>query len=160
MPPTWHPSGTDRVRTGAILTHQVVREVRYSSVSQHPEPSPSPAGLSIDERRVAGTLVVSVAGEIDMATAPTLRAAVQAAIRESAGEACVLDLTAVTFLGSSGLSALVEAAQLSEARREPLRIVVDANRPVIRPIMVTGLDDVLALYHTVDEALAPQDTDT
>lgn len=33
--------------------------------------------------------------------------------------------------------------------------MVDANRPVIRPIQVTGLDTELALYHTVDEALKP-----
>jgi anti-sigma B factor antagonist len=31
--------------------------------------------------------------------------------------------------------------------------VVDANCPVIRPIEVTGLDDVLRLYHSVDEAV-------
>jgi anti-sigma B factor antagonist len=65
-----------------------------------------------------------------------------------------VDLTAVTFFGSAGLTALLAATRLSEARREPLRIVVDHNRPVIRPIMVTGLDDVLTLYHTVEEALA------
>ena len=37
--------------------------------------------------------------------------------------------------------------------REPLRIVVDHTRPVIRPIQVTGLDDVLALFDTVEDAL-------
>jgi anti-anti-sigma regulatory factor len=63
---------------------------------------------------------------------------------------CILDLTAVTFLGSAGLTALVEATRHSAA---PLRIVVDSNRPVIRPIEVTGLDDVLRLYHSVDEAV-------
>jgi anti-sigma B factor antagonist len=36
---------------------------------------------------------------------------------------------------------------------EPLWIVVGANRPVIRPIQITGLDHVLALFHTVEEAL-------
>jgi hypothetical protein len=33
------------------------------------------------------------------------------------------------------------------------RIVVDANRTAIRPIQPTGLDQVLTLYHTIEEAL-------
>ncbi|MFL6124998.1 anti-sigma factor antagonist [Actinophytocola sp.] len=122
-------------------------------MSQHPETHPDPAVLDITDRVVEGTLVVTVAGEIDLDTVPVLHAAVTDAIRRTAGEECIVDLTAVTFLGSAGLAALVDAANLAEARREPLRIVVDSNRPVIRPIVVTGLDDVLALYHTVEEAL-------
>jgi anti-sigma B factor antagonist len=31
--------------------------------------------------------------------------------------------------------------------------VVDHTRPVIRPIELTGLDDVLSLFDTVDDAL-------
>ncbi|TNC29613.1 STAS domain-containing protein [Amycolatopsis alkalitolerans] len=65
----------------------------------------------------------------------------------------MVDLSRVAFLGSSGLKTLVRAASEAERRREPLRIVVDANRPVIRPIELTGLDQVLALYHGVDKAL-------
>ena len=118
--------------------------------SSHGEPS---AGLAIAHRVVDGILVVVVSGEIDQDTAPTLRTAVIAAIDQTRGEPCVLDLTEVTFLSSAGLNALVEATARAEARREPLRIVVDATRPVIRPIQVTGLDGVLRLYHTVDEAL-------
>jgi anti-sigma B factor antagonist len=101
---------------------------------------------------VDGVAVIAVTGEIDLETAPALREAVTAGIERTLGEPYILDLTAVTFLGSTGLIALVEATRLAEARREPLRIVVDSNRPVIRPIQVTGLDDVLSLYHSVAEA--------
>lgn len=92
-------------------------------------------------------------GEVDLDTTPALYDAVTAGIDHTRGEPCILDLTAVTFLGSTGLTALVGATRHSEARREPLRIVVDHNRPVIRPIEITGLDDVLSLYHSVDEAV-------
>ena len=37
---------------------------------------------------------------------------------------------------------------------QPLRVVVDENRPVVRPIEIVGLDNVLALYHSVGDALA------
>jgi anti-sigma B factor antagonist len=38
--------------------------------------------------------------------------------------------------------------------RQSLRIVVDTSRPIIRPIQLAGLDEVLRLYRTVEEALA------
>lgn len=117
------------------------------------EPAPQPAELRIAQR-VAGSIPVVVAvGEIDADTAPLLADAVKSTLDRAAGQPCVLDLTGVDFLNSAGLTALVDATRHGRARREPLRIVVDANRPVIRPIQVTGLDDVLALYHTVEEAL-------
>ncbi|WP_051766545.1 STAS domain-containing protein [Saccharothrix syringae] len=112
-----------------------------------------PAALRVDRRVVDGTTVVAIAGEIDLDGEPTVRTALTDAIDESTGDACVVDLVAVTFLGSAGLTALLQAARHAHERHRSLRIVVDANRPVIRPIEITGLDDVLRLYHSVDEAL-------
>jgi anti-sigma B factor antagonist len=121
-------------------------------VSEPSETGVGPSELDIVQHTVDGVLVIAVTGEIDMENAAALRQAVTAGIDRTRGEPCVLDLTSVAFLGSAGLTALVQATQHAEARREPLRIVVDSNRPVIRPIQVTGLDDVLSLYHSVDEA--------
>ncbi|HET8642791.1 MAG TPA: anti-sigma factor antagonist [Pseudonocardiaceae bacterium] len=109
--------------------------------------------VNIDRRRVDDSIVVSVAGEIDTLTTPRLRQAVGEAIDEAAGGSVIVDLTSVTFLGSPGLAALVEAVGQAQRRGGPLRVVVDRSRPVLRPIELTGLDDVLALYETVEEAL-------
>ena len=99
-------------------------------------------------------LVVTVAGEIDLYTVDRLRAAVAAGFDQlHDGEVLVIDLTEVTFLSSQGLQALVEVTLAAQQRREPLAIVVDHTRPVIRPIEVTGLDEVLALFNTVEDAL-------
>ena len=40
-----------------------------------------------------------------------------------------------------------------QQRPELLRIVVDHSRPVIHPLKVTGLHEILALFNTVNEAL-------
>lgn len=133
-----------------------------------PDPDPDPdlgAGrgpaaeqlVRIDTGRVVHgggeALVVTVAGEIDVLTVDRLRAAVAAGFDQLPdGATLVIDLTDVTFLGSPGLQALVEATRAARRRRDPLHIVVDNTRPVIRPIELAGLDDVLALYHTVDQA--------
>lgn len=114
-----------------------------------------PGTLRITRRRLPdGVALVEVAGEVDLATAPELADEVCEALEQSETTLCVLDLTAVTFLASAGLAALTEAARQAGRLREPLRIVVDSNRPVIRPIEITGLDRILALYHSVEEALA------
>jgi anti-sigma B factor antagonist len=99
-------------------------------------------------------LVVTVTGEIDLLTIDRLRAVVAAGFEDlRGGEMFVIDLTPVTFMDSRGLQALVDATQAAAQRREPLRIVVDHTRPVIRPIQVTGLDNVLALFETVEDAV-------
>jgi anti-sigma B factor antagonist len=99
-------------------------------------------------------VVVTVAGEIDLLTIDRLRAALAAGFEDlDDGEILVIDLTQVTFMDSRGLQALVDVTQATQQRREPLRIVVDHTRPVIRPIQVTGLDKVLALFDTIEEAL-------
>lgn len=104
-------------------------------------------------------VVLTVDGDVDGLTAPRLATAIANAFRELAGRALVLDLTNVRFLGSVGLRTLRDTAR--EAGRHPgfvpLRVVVDQQRPVIRPIEISGLDQILALYHTVDDALAAGD---
>ncbi len=122
-------------------------------MSQPPEPGHRPGLLDITRQLVEGVAVVVASGEVDLVTAPILREAVLTALDDDTGRPCILDLTAVTFLDSTGLTALVQATGHAQARREPLRIVVDSNRPVIRPIQLTGLDEALALYHSVTEAL-------
>jgi len=85
-----------------------------------------------------------------------MRAAIGAAFDRLTGRMLVLDLTQVRFLGSAGLRTLLDSAAEAVTHRghEPLRVVVDENRPVVRPIEIVGLDNVLALYHSVSDALA------
>jgi anti-sigma B factor antagonist len=104
-------------------------------------------------------LILTVDGDVDGLTAPRLSRAVADAFRNLAGRPLVLDLTSVRFLGSTGLRTLRDSAHeaVHHQGRQPLRVVVDQARPVIRPIEIVGLDQILALYHTVDEALAAGD---
>ncbi|WP_067673304.1 STAS domain-containing protein [Nocardia miyunensis] len=109
--------------------------------------------LSITHRMAGGAAVVAVSGEVDHTSAPELMQAVRTGLDRTRDGLCVLDLTEVRFLGGHGLSALLKATRAAENRRQPLRIVVDATQPVIRPIEITGLEEFLALYHSVEEAL-------
>ena len=110
--------------------------------------------LRVESRRAGAAMVVTVAGEVDMFTAPRVAEAVGRALADPAVDVIVVDLTEVGFLDHAGLDALVDAHRAAERQREPLRVVVDHNRPVVRPLEITGLERVLALYYDVAEALA------
>jgi anti-sigma B factor antagonist len=107
--------------------------------------------ISRDDRD--GCVVVVVRGEVDLSTGGRLLEAGSAALREAGRRPVVLDLSRVDFLSSSGLGLLVALHDEGRDLGAPLRVVVDETRPVIRPIRTMGLDEVLSLYRTVDEAV-------
>lgn len=111
--------------------------------------------LTITTATRSGAVVITVVGEVDLMTAPRLGAAVSQALQQPGDGPVVIDLSQVSFLASAGLQALLEAHAQANRAGEPLRIVVDHQRPVILPIQVTGLDKVLRLYHSLDGALNP-----
>jgi anti-anti-sigma factor len=93
-----------------------------------------------------------VSGEVDVSTVAGLTAALDDAIRESAG-AFVVDLTAVDFLDSTGISVLVRARALL-ARDERALAVVCPPGPVRRIFEVSGIADLLALFDSREAAAA------
>lgn len=129
--------------------------MRHEGEPNAPARSASEQLIDIRSEERPDAVVVIVAGAIDMLTAPRLRDALRSGFERLDGRALVLDLSSVEFLASAGLRVLVDAA--TEAVRHnghpTLRVVVDHQRPVVRPIEITGLDNVLALYYTVAEAL-------
>ena len=84
---------------------------------------------------VDGTATVLVGGEVDMATAPELRAAVVGAL--AAHPRVVVDLTAARYFDSSGVRVLFEFAdQLAE-------VVVPRAGMTARVLGLVALDQVL-----------------
>jgi anti-anti-sigma factor len=95
--------------------------------------------------------VLSVGGEIDLATAPALEEAIAGVLAEDP-TALIIDLSEVTFLASAGLQLLVAT---HERIRESADFAVVAEGPATsRPIQLTHLDSVFALYSDLDDALA------
>ncbi|UUO01880.1 STAS domain-containing protein [Mycolicibacterium novocastrense] len=97
-----------------------------------------------------GIAVLTVGGDVDLATVPTFQAAITEALTQEP-TALVVDLLAVDFLASAGLQALVAT---HETVSKSARFAVVADGPATsRPIQLTGLDQVFSLYPTLAEAL-------
>ena len=93
--------------------------------------------LIIEARQQRGCAIVTVAGEIDIATATRLRERLFELA--ASGRPLVADLDQVRFIDSAGLSALVGAANRAAAHGGSLHVV--CARPQIRQLFrLTGLD--------------------
>src|SRR6266700_3524190 len=106
--------------------------------------------LTIEIRHDWGYPIVTVAGEIDIATAARLRERLsELAV---SGRPLVADLDQVRFIDTAGLAELVGAANRADAHGGSLHVV--CARPQVRQLFrLTGLDRRLAPARTLDEAL-------
>lgn len=106
-----------------------------------------------------GAIVLALAGEIDLLTAPAARTAAEQALllADPAGLAAVLviDLTEVTFLSSKGMQLLVDTDHAATTRGVELRVATGAHHSVTRPLQIAGLDHALRTFPTRDQALRP-----
>lgn len=107
-------------------------------------------GATVDVEQRGSALVLHVVGELDLVTTPILSEASNTAL-QSRPPVLVIDLTGVTFLASVGMSAIVAA---HEAGGETTKVrVVGGSRDTLRPIRVTGLDNLLSVYPDLPSAL-------
>jgi len=95
-------------------------------------------GLSYEHAQEGDAAVLALRGEIDLATGDDLTTQLNRAL---AGQPrlLVIDLTAVDFLGSAGLSALIVAKGQADAQGTRVRMV--CNRTTRRTIELTGLTE-------------------
>ncbi len=107
--------------------------------------------LSIQHEVKTDWDVLTVGGEIDLATAPELGRA----IGEVVGPGCrvCLDLSSVAFIDSTGLRELIRALNAVEAAEGAL-VVIPGDGPVAKLLAITGLDGKLVLRDSVEQAVA------
>jgi anti-sigma B factor antagonist len=112
---------------------------------------------TITPARTGPVSVLTVSGEIDVASVPLLRAALDEALDHSGpgmtAPACVVvDLTAATFLGSAGLAVLVEAHEQATQRGIDLKVVIDGpGSPVARAFQAAAIHEHLDVHHALPD---------
>ncbi|SDM50617.1 STAS domain-containing protein [Allokutzneria albata] len=99
--------------------------------------------LTVTARAEDDRWLVAFSGPVDLATRAPFTAALDRAA-ERGERAVVLDLTAVTFMGSTALWGLVRLHQRLREQNRDLRLVA-AHDAVLLPLRVTGLDAEFAV---------------
>ena len=95
--------------------------------------------------------VVTVAGEVDMLTAPVLRQRLEEHFAADQTP-IIMDLSQVEFFGSNALAVLVDTHQRATAEGRTFVLIAE-TRIVRRPLEVTELAKVLSVYDDLDHAL-------
>ncbi|MFL5852747.1 MAG: STAS domain-containing protein [Solirubrobacteraceae bacterium] len=103
---------------------------------------------TVDDR----TAVLSVRGEIHLATAPDFSEGLNQVIAEGR-TAVVVDLTEVGFIDSTGLSVLLNALRRI-TRAGGTLVIVCTNPTVLRLFEVTKMDTTFTIVSSRDEAVA------
>ena len=109
--------------------------------------------LEITSGRLGGACLVTLAGEVDVYTAPALRSR----LVEAADSGCpqlIVDMSAVDFIDSSGLGVLVGILKRVSEQGSTMTIVSD-REVVLKVFRITGLDRVFPIAATLAEATGP-----
>jgi anti-sigma B factor antagonist len=116
-------------------------------------PESASDGLHISERDQDGVRIVRVSGDLDLDAAVPLCARVDAA-RAAGCRLLLLDLTQLRFCDSSGLRALIRAAEEVFASAGRVAVVPPADGPVVRVFALTGAHEFLPVQPSVAEGVA------
>ena len=107
--------------------------------------------LSIDIKNEGDLTVYRLRGSLDLATSPSVRAALMQAAGEGKHD-LVVDLTKLEFLDSTGLGALIGAHRRALENGGKIRLAVGEG-PIARLLNITGLIRVFPVYATLEDAL-------
>ncbi len=99
-----------------------------------------------------GAYVISLAGEVDLYTAPEFKQQLLDVIAQG-GRQVVVDLTDTTFIDSTTLGVLVGGVKRLRTNDGQLSLVC-SDRNITKIFEITGLDRVFAIHGTRDEAVA------
>jgi anti-sigma B factor antagonist len=106
-----------------------------------------------DDMHDGDLAIVAMGGELDYEASPQLRARLVGAIK-AGGRRLVLDLSDVTFIDSTAIGVLAgTVARLDEAGGGSLA-VVSRNDKVLQIFEITGLDGVISLHSSREEAVS------
>jgi anti-sigma B factor antagonist len=94
--------------------------------------------------------VISLAGEVDLYTAPEFKTQLLDVIAKGAKQV-IVDLTNTTFIDSTTLGVLVGGIKRLRSSDGELSLVC-SDRNITKIFEITGLDRVFAIYPTREEA--------
>ena len=109
--------------------------------------------LEVQTRKTdAGITVVVPNGRLDVAGAPTLKAAIGEAVKDDGTPRLIIDMEGVSFVDSTGLGSVIAALKLVRGSKGDIRLAAP-NQQVRVVLELTTLDRVFAYYPTVEDAL-------
>jgi anti-sigma B factor antagonist len=114
--------------------------------------------LTVTSRQEGTRTVITVNGEIDVYTAPSLRERLNELVASGHYD-LVVDMGGVEFLDSTGLGVLVGGLKRVRSHEGTLRLVCSQEK-ILKVFRITGLTKVFPIHATLEEALAAESAET
>jgi anti-sigma B factor antagonist len=99
--------------------------------------------FAIKSRSDKNTTTIAVSGELDLASADRLRAAIRSA-ENGTTRWIILDMEELTFMDSTVLNVLLEARQRASLNGDRLRFVHSRHGQVKQILAITDTSDILS----------------
>ena len=109
--------------------------------------------VEIEKREGHDVVVARLTGELDIAGADLAGRRIAEAVPSSA-RGVVVDMTDLEFIDSSGVSMLFGLARRVGSRRQELRVVAPAGKPVARVLQIVEFDRAAPVHADVESAVA------
>jgi anti-sigma B factor antagonist len=114
---------------------------------------PAAGSFTVALDRTEPVVVLVASGEVDASTVSELGAAIDAAVTEHSRHV-VIDGADISFIDSTGISALVTGMRRLNRTRRRMALACPAGCPLGRALAMTGLDRQFEVHPTVDAAVA------
>jgi anti-anti-sigma factor len=98
-------------------------------------------------------VIATLAGELDIAGAPSIGERIAEAVPTSA-RGLVVDFSGLDFIDSSGIAMLFSLARQLGSRRQELRVVAPVGGPVARVLEIVEFDRAAPVHAELSAALA------
>jgi anti-sigma B factor antagonist len=103
------------------------------------------------EKVVRGARVITIAGELDIATSPRVRELLSDAARDR-DRPLVIDLSRCDFVDSTGLATLLHGAKPAQNGESNVALV-SAGGEVRKLLELTAIDKTIPVYESLDSAV-------
>ena len=106
--------------------------------------------MGYEVRTEGGTTIVVLSGDVDLDSSPKVRSV----LLESVGNKCgvLVEMSAVSYIDSSGVASLVEAYQSARRGSTPFALVA-VSEAAMRVLELARLDQVFSIHASVTDAL-------
>jgi anti-anti-sigma factor len=113
------------------------------------------ASISLDRWR--DVVVATVSGEVDFSAAHDIeRRLLESTTNEDA--ALILDLTTLSYIDSAGINVVFHLAARLREHGQVFSLVFPVDSPPSRTLSMVGIDRLVPVFQTIDQALARHET--
>lgn len=110
--------------------------------------------MAYQVRSEGDTTIVALSGDVDLDNSPEVRNVLLESVSGKRG--VLVEMSAVSYIDSSGIASLVEAYQSARRERTPFALV-SVSDAAMRVLELARLDQVFSIHASLSDALADGD---